>query len=43
MSFLYILDVNALSVICKYFLPFSRLYYRFVDDFLGCAKAVKFS
>ena len=38
MSFLYILYVNALWVICKYFLPFSRLYFRFVDDFLGCAK-----
>ena len=38
MSFLYILDVNPLSVICKYFLPFSRLYFRFVDDFLAVPK-----
>ena len=41
MSCLYILDINPLSfghIICKYFLPFSRLSFCFVDSFLGCQK-----
>ena len=33
-KFPYILDINSLQdVICKYFLPFSRLPFHFVDDF----------
>ena len=44
MSCLYILDINLLLVIiCKYFLPFSRLCFHFVDGFLCCAKAFKFN
>ena len=29
-------------IICKYFLPFSRLPSHFVDDFLCCTKVLKF-
>ena len=35
---LYILDINPLSDICKYFLPFHKLPFHFVDGFLCCAK-----
>ena len=42
MSYLYILDINPLfgHIICKYFLPFHRLPFIFVDGFLCCAKAL---
>ena len=42
MSSLYILDINPLfgHIICKYFLPFNRLSFIFVDGFLCCAKAL---
>ena len=30
-------------ITCKYFLPFSRLSFGFVDDFLCCAKGCKFN
>ena len=36
-SYLYILNVNSLSDICKYFLPFSRAFH-FVDNFHHCTK-----
>ena len=45
MSCLYILEIKPLSValfVCKYFLPFCRLSFRFVYGFLCCAKACKF-
>ena len=39
MSSLHILNVNSLSdMICKYFLPFCRLPFHFIDGFL-CAEA----
>ena len=38
-EFLYILDINPLSaMICKYFFPFDRLPFPFVDGFLCCAE-----
>ena len=40
-SCLYILDINF--IICKFFLPFSRLSFHFVNSFLCCAKAFKFN
>ena len=42
-SGLYILAILALvsRIICKYFLPFSKLSFCFVDGFLCCAKAFK--
>ena len=33
----------SLVIICKYFLPFSRLSFHFVSGFLCCAKAFKFN
>ena len=42
-SHLYILNINLLSnMICKYFLPFSRLPFNFVDYFLSHVEAFKF-
>ena len=41
MSFLYILEINSLSVVCKYVLPFFGL--SFVYGFLCCAKDFKFN
>ena len=43
MSCSYILDINPLSVICKYLLPFSRLSFYFIDGFLCYAKVFKFN
>ena len=41
MSCLYMLDINLLLVsICKYFLPFSRLSFHFVNGFLCCTKTL---
>ena len=31
------------NIICKYFLPFSGLYFHFVDDLFCCAKAFEFN
>ena len=45
MSCLYMLDIRDYSIghiTCKYFLPFTRLSFHFVDGFLCCAKAFKF-
>jgi len=44
MSSFYILDNNFLSdKVCKYFLPFWRLPFHFVDGFFCCAEALQFS
>ena len=45
MSCLCILDINPLSghIICKYFLPFSRLSFHFVSGFLCYANDFKFN
>ena len=45
MSCLYISNINPLidHIICKYFLPFHRLSFHFVNGFLCCAKAFKFN
>ena len=45
MSCLYILSISCslVIIICKYFLPFSRLSFHFVDGFLCCPKAFKFN
>ena len=43
-SSLYILDISPLSykLICKYFLPFNRLPFHFVDGFFCCSEAFQF-
>ena len=42
MSYLYMLDINPLChIICKYFLPFSKLSFCFVSGFLCCVKTFK--
>ena len=44
MSCLYILNINPFGqIICKYFIPFSRLSFCFINGFLCCAKAFKFN
>ena len=36
--FLYIVDINSLDIICKYFVLFHRPSFHFIDDFLWCAE-----
>ena len=43
MNYLYILDIRPLLVFCKYFLPFGRMSFHFVDSFLCSAKSFKFN
>ena len=42
LSSLYILGINPVSdIVCKYFLPFQRLSYHFVDCFFCCEEALR--
>ena len=44
MCYLYILILSPFEhIICKYFLPFHKLSFHFIDGFLCCVKAFKFN